>query len=204
MKNDVVCHDMPRHVVACRGHDRGLPHAATRYLWVLRRHCHEKNANTMNPGCISPSSCQPRVVRESAASLVLRVGDVITAVAGVEIRQWSLDNIQRLLETQGRVNIKVRRRVEATPELQLYDSDVLRVEEVGSQPKVVSCYATIEGDTEEVHALECTQAAIGSDLPTFATAGVDFAFPLMVAQPLEHCADEPSLNASGHALLVSR
>lgn len=170
----------------------------------MPRHCHKNTANNVHPGCIWPSSCQLRVVPESAASLLLRAGDVVTAVAGVEIRQWSLDNIQRLLETQGRVNIKVRRRAEATPEPQLYDSDVLRVEGVGSQPKAVSCYATIEGDTEEVHALECTQAALGSDLPTFATAGVDFAFPLMVAQPLEHCADEPSLNASGHALLVSR
>lgn len=152
----------------------------------------------------SLSSCHPRVVPESAASLVLRAGDVVTAVAGVEIRQWSLDNIQRLLETQGRVNIKIRRRAEATPEPQLYDSDAPRVEGDGSLSKVVSCYATIEGDTEEVHALECTQAALGSDLPTFATAGAEFAFPLMVAQPLEHCADDSSLNASGHALLVSR
>lgn len=144
------------------------------------------------------------MVPESAASLVLRTGDVVTAVAGVEIRQWSLDSIQRLLDTQGRVNIKIRRRVEATPEPQLYDSDVLKVGGADPRTKAVSCYATVEGDTEEVHALECTQAALGSDLPTFATAGADFAFPLMVAQPLEHCADDPSLNASGHALLVSR
>lgn len=151
------------------------------------------------------------MVPESAASLVLRAGDVVTTVAGVEIRQWSLDNIQRLLETQGRVNIKIRRRAEAIPEPQLYNSehynsDALRVEGVDSQPRAVSsCYATIEGDTEEeVHALECTQATLGSDLPTFATAGADYAFPVMIAEPLEHCIDEPSLNATGHALLVSR
>lgn len=128
-------------------------------------------------------------------------------MAGVDIRQWSLDNIQRLLETQGRVNIKIRRRAEATPEPQLYNiDDVLRVQRAGSQPEAASsCYATIEGDTEEeVHALECTQATLGSDLPPFATAGADYVFPLMVAEPLEHCTDVPSLNASGHALLISR
>lgn len=163
--------------------------------------CNTTRRNAFYTWRLLLSSCQSRVVPESAASLVLRAGDVVTAVAGVEIRQWSLDNIQRLLETQGRVNIKIRRRAEATPEPQLYDGGALRG---NSQPKAVSCYATVEGDIEEVHALECTQAALGSDLPTFATAGAEFAFPLMVAQPLEHCADDPSLNASGHALLVSR
>lgn len=146
---------------------------------------------------------QFRVVPESAAALVLRAGDVITTVAGVDIRQWSLDNINRLLQIHSRMKIQIRPRAEATPGPQLRNSDLF-IEQGDSMSKTASCYASIEGHTDDVHALECTPAAFGEDLPAFSVDGPDFALPVMVAQPLEHCKIDQRFNASGHALLVSR
>lgn len=143
---------------------------------------------------------------ESAASLVLRAGDVCTWVAGIEIRHWSLDNIKRLLEPQGRVRLQIQRRIQATPESQLDNIFLHAEEELDLQAKTASCYASVnsEGGISDVHALECTPANFGGDLPSFSVAEPGFVLPVAVAQPLEYCVFDESFDASGRALLVAR
>ncbi|CBJ31620.1 Heat shock protein 40 like protein [Ectocarpus siliculosus] len=136
-----------------------------------------------------------RVVPESAASFVLLKGDILTTVAGVEIRQWALDNINRLLETQVRVKIKLVR----AP--QLGEIGFGPEEGEGGRAESASCYASIEGDVDDLHAFACTPAAFGSDLPAFSLESS--ALPIVVAQPLDHC-KRSSFDASGSALLVSK
>lgn len=147
-----------------------------------------------------------RVVPESAASLVLRAGDICTSVAGIEIRHWSLDNIKRLLETQSRIRLQIQRRLQVTPEPQLDDNFLYAEDEVGLQAKTASCYASVnsEGGIADVHALACTPANFGGDLPSFSVAELGFAFPVAIAQPLEYCVFNESFNARGRALLVAR
>lgn len=153
-----------------------------------------------------------RVVPDSAASLLLRAGDVLTTIAGVEVKNWSLDNIVRLLGFQDRVKLRVRR----TPEPHFHASHFnLDTKEVGSERiKAASCYASIEGDTDNLHAFACTPATFGADLPVFSVEGTTPALPVIVAQPLELCTSKSSVGLSsreqastgegGFALLVSR
>lgn len=157
-----------------------------------------------------PHMFPTRVVPNSAASLVLRAGDILWKVAGVEVQLWSLDNINRLLGAQDRVRLQIRR----PPEPQSHASGVKLKEETGSdRPKAASCYASIGGDTDNLHAFACTPATFGADLPAFSVDGPTSAFPVVVAQPLELCtsnsASLPSLGQAasgrgGFALLVSR
>lgn len=154
-----------------------------------------------------------RVVPDSAASLFLRAGDVLTKIAGVDVKDWSRDNIARLLGSQERVRLQVRR----PPEPQFHASDFkLEKDEAigGYQAKAASCYAGIEGDTDNLHAFACTPASFGADLPAFSVDGAMSALPVVVAQPLELCTkltntDLPSpgqagTGRGGFALLVSR
>lgn len=151
-----------------------------------------------------------RVVPDSAASLSLRAGDVLTKVAGVDVADWSLDNIARLLGFQDRVRLRIRR----PPEPQLHAGDFNLEKETGGGPvKTASCYASVQGDTDNLHAFACTPATFGADLPIFSVEGPTSAFPLVVAQPLELCTRNgaslrPPRQAAGRgggfALLVSR
>lgn len=146
------------------------------------------------------------MVPESGASLVLRAGDVVTIIAGIEIRQWSLVNINLLLQTQDRLKLQIQRRVEAISEPQLRESrDIFQYRD-GEEPlpKTSSCYASLEVEADDVHTFECTPAAFGGDLPTFSTEDPKHAFPVVIAQPLEYCTRSPRFNGGGHALLVSR
>lgn len=144
-----------------------------------------------------------RVVPGSAASLGLRRGDAFTRIAGIDIRKWSLDGIERLLEIQGKVKVQIRRQAEEIP-------DTPDIEE-GVDPqgdKSASCYTLVEGDTDNLHALECIPASFGRHLPAFFMDNMgdehETALPVMIAQPLEFCETNTRFNASGHALLVSR
>lgn len=126
---------------------------------------------------------------------MLLKGDILTTVAGVEIRQWTLDNIKRLLETQVRVKIRLLR----APHLGEIGFGVEEGER--GRAESASCYASIDGDVHDLHAFACTPAAFGSDLPAFSLESS--ALPVVVAQPLDHC-KRSSFDASGSALLVSK
>lgn len=155
-----------------------------------------------------------RVVPDSAASLFLRAGDVLTKVAGVDVKDWSLDNITRLLGYQERVKLQIRR----PPEPQLRASDFKVSEREiggGDRAKAASCYASIGGDTDNLHAFACTPATFGADLPAFsAERGGTSALPVVVAEPLELCTRNSGVRPpfpgradggeGGFALLVSR
>lgn len=137
----------------------------------------------------------PRVVPDSAASHVLRAGDVITAVAGVEIRLWSLENIHRLLRFRNRVKLQIRR----VSQLLVNDSKI----EEDIDPSSTSCYACVDGDINDLHAFECTLAPFGGHLPPFYAKSS--ALDVKVAQPLDHCTRGHRFNTtSKFALLVSR
>eukprot|EP00752_Nemacystus_decipiens_P012628 g11184.t1 len=154
-----------------------------------------------------------RVVPGSAASLFLRAGDVLITISGVDVEDWYLDNITRLLGRPDPVKVQVRR----PPEPQLHPSDVnIATKEIGAEgTKTASCYASVEGDTEDLHAFACTPATFGADLPVFSVDGpAPPALPVVVAQPLELCTTWGSagLNSEGaaagggggFALLVSK
>ncbi|CAM9860559.1 unnamed protein product [Pylaiella littoralis] len=139
-----------------------------------------------------------RVVPESAASLALRVGDILTAIGGVEVKHWSLDNINRLLGVhRDRVKLQLRR---PAPEPRLGGR-----REIGQQTKLktASCYASVNGDIDDLHAFACAPATFGADLSA-AFPNSYRVFPVAVAQPLEHCTRNSILNATGFALLVTR
>eukprot|EP00903_Cladosiphon_okamuranus_P016613 g15325.t1 len=156
-----------------------------------------------------------RVVPDSAASHSLRVGDVLTKITGVDVKDWSLDNINRLLGSQQQVRLQVRRPPEPrlhANEFKLVDKD--EANGGGHQAKAASCYASVEGDTDNLHAFACTPASFGADLPPFSADGRVSALPVVVAQPLELCTrttstPHPSPGHAGRvkggfALLVSR
>lgn len=145
------------------------------------------------------------MVPGSAATLVLQAGDALTAVAGVDIRHWALDSIERLLQIRSRVKLRVRRRAEATPKSRLYGRDGGLERGAGTQISTASCYASINEETDDVHALACAPATFGADLPAFSmNDGLGTPLPVMIAKPLEYCTRNPRVVASGHALLVSR
>lgn len=164
-----------------------------------------------------------RVVPKSAASLVLLAGDVLTSIAGVDVTHWSLDNINRLLGVhRDRVKLQLRR---PAPEPRLilphHETNVdvggdffnnnaaIAGEEqqgIGGRKqymKTASCYASVDGDTDDLHAFACAPATFGADISA-ALPSSYHVFPVAVAQPLEHCARDSLLNATGFALLVSR
>ncbi|CAN0095086.1 unnamed protein product, partial [Scytosiphon promiscuus] len=144
----------------------------------------------------APSDCFLRVVvPDSAASHVLRAGDVLKTVAGVDIRLlWSLENIKRLLGFRNRVKLQIRR----VSHLLTNES---KTEEDDTHPSV-SCYACIDGDTSNLHAFECALAPFGGKLPPFSSTSS--ALPVIVAQPFDHCTRGQTFNTSRFALLVSR
>lgn len=134
------------------------------------------------------------MVPDSAASHVLQAGDVLTAVAGVKISLWSLENINRLLRFQNRVKLQIRR----ASHLRLHESDA----ENQDAPSSASCYACIDGGTNNLHAFQCALAPFGGHLPSFSDKSS--ALPVIVAQPLDHCTRSQRINIDRFALLVSR
>lgn len=141
-----------------------------------------------------------RVVPDSAASLVLRAGDILAKVGGVDVNKWSLDNINRLLGVYDRVKLRIRRPPEP---LRLSTGPSTDDKETGGQPTTASCYASMEGNTDDLHAFACTPTALGTDLPPFSAEGSTYAFPVAVARPLEYCTNDGPL-LHGKALLVSK
>lgn len=170
--------------------------------------------------CVRIMSIHFRVVPESAASLALRVGDILTAIGGVEVKHWSLDNINRLLGVhRDRVKLQLRRPApeprlvlhnhKASGGDDLFDNNAATAEggrrEIGQQTKLktASCYASVNGDIDDLHAFPCAPATFGADLSA-AFPNSYRVFPVAVAQPLEHCTRNSLLNATGFALLVTR
>ncbi len=161
-----------------------------------RREC----SRYRRPACFDLMFFPRRVVPDSAASLVLRAGDILTKVGGVDVSKWSLGNINRLLGVYNRVKLRVRRPPEP---LQLSNGPSADNKEINGQPATASCYASIEGNTDDLHAFACTPTALGADLPPFSVEGSAYAYPVVVAQPLEYCTNE-GLLLDGKALLVSK
>lgn len=161
-----------------------------------------------------------RVVPESAASLVLRAGDVLTSIAGVEVTHWSLDNINRLLGVhRDRVKLQLRRPAPEPRHMlhehekngggDFFDNGSVAAEdeqhEIGQQQKIktASCYASVDGDTDDLHTFACAPVTFGAEFSKAFSSNY-YVFPVAIAQPLEHCKRNSTLDATGFALLVSR
>lgn len=129
------------------------------------------------------------------------------SIAGIEVRRWSLENIARLLQTQsGRIKLGIQRRVAADSEFERYDGtfEQPKIDQGQAGLRSATCYAKIQGETDDIHPIACAPANFGGGLPKFSHDEPALVLPVAIAPSPEYCSQSTGFNATGRAVLVTR